>query len=98
MKKIIVAFISVTLILGLFQVSLAQQFAKVGTAGTQFLKIGAGARNVGMGNACVATVNDASASFWNPGGLAKVENYSVMLSHIRWFADIQLNGRNFLQE
>jgi len=92
MKKIIVAFISVTLILGLFQVTLAQQFAKVGTAGTQFLKIGTGARNVGLGNACVALVDDATATFWNPGGLAKVENYSVMLSHIRWFADIQLNA------
>ncbi|MBN2414106.1 PorV/PorQ family protein [candidate division KSB1 bacterium] len=92
MKKLIVAFISITLIFGLFQVTMAQQFAKVGTAGTQFLKIGTGARNVGLGNACVAIVDDASAVFWNPGGLAKVDNYSVMVSHIRWFADIQLNS------
>jgi len=92
MKKIMAAFISITLILGFAHVTLAQQFAKVGTAGTQFLKIGTGARNVGLGNACVAVVDDASAVFWNPGGLAKVKNYSVMLSHIQWFADIQLNA------
>ncbi len=84
--------LGITLIFGLFQYAAAQQFAKVGTAGTQFLKIGAGARNVGMGNACIAVVTDASSVFWNTGALAKVQNYSVFLSHIQWIADIQLNA------
>lgn len=92
MKKIIIAMLGITLVFGMLQQAVAQQFAKVGTAGTQFLKIGTGARNVGMGNACIAVVTDASAVFWNPGALAKVQNYSVFLSHIQWIADIQLNA------
>jgi hypothetical protein len=92
MKKIIIAMLGISLIFGFVQYAPAQQFAKVGTAGTQFLKIGAGARNVGMGNACIAVVNDASSVFWNPGAMAKVKNYSVFLSHIQWIADIQLNA------
>ena len=70
----------------------AQQFAKVGTSGAQFLKIGAGARNVGMGNACVALVSDASSVFWNPGGMAMVKNYNLMLTNVQYLADIQINA------
>ena len=38
----------------------ADVFRKVGTTGAQFLKIGAGARAVGMGEAFVAVADDAS--------------------------------------
>ncbi len=91
MKKKFTALLCITLMFGLVHVLPAQQFAKVGTAGSQFLKIGAGARNVGLGNACVAVVDDASSMFWNPGGLAMVKNYNVLISNVQWFADIQMN-------
>lgn len=51
----------------------AEIFEKVGTFDGQFLKIGIGARAAGMGNAFVAIADDASAVYWNPAGLARLD-------------------------
>lgn len=77
---LIVAFLAVS--------TQAQEFAKVGTAGAQFLKIGVGSRGIGMGEAYDAVCNDASSVFWNPAGLSFVKNNSMMVSHASWLADI----------
>lgn len=54
-----------------------------------FLNIGAGARGLGMGNAQVATVNDATAGYWNPAGLMEVSGRpQVDLMHAEYFAGI----------
>lgn len=69
----------------------AEIFRKVGTAGAQFLKIGVGARAVGMGEAFVAVADDATAIWWNPAGVARVtmEGTSrLTLNHSTWPADI----------
>ncbi len=64
-------------------------FAKVGTIGAQFLKIGVGGRGVSMGESFVAVADDASALYWNPAGIAKLSGEShVFLSHSSWPADI----------
>lgn len=39
----------------------------------EFMKIGAGARGFAMGDAQTATVNDASAAYWNPSGMLQVD-------------------------
>lgn len=67
-----------------------QSFAisKVGTTAAQFLKIGAGARAIGMGAAFVAVANDVSAIYWNPAGVARLENNEVVLLHTEWLADV----------
>ncbi len=62
-------------------------FTKAGTAGYQFLKIGAGARETALGQAAAALTNDANAVFWNVGGLPLVEQPQVLFSHASW-----LNG------
>jgi hypothetical protein len=41
-----------------------------GVNGAQFLKIGAGARSLGMGEAVTASAEGPEAMYWNPGGLA----------------------------
>lgn len=41
-----------------------------GVNGAQFLKIGAGARALGMGEAMTASAEGPEALYWNPGGLA----------------------------
>ncbi len=89
MKRVLLIVIGIVAIAGWLSRADAQQFAKVGTAGAQFLKIGAGARFTGMGGACVAVTNDASAVFWNPSGITGVKNMSIFTSHIEWFADIK---------
>jgi hypothetical protein len=66
-------------------------FRKVGTAGAQFLKIGAGARAVGMGEAFVAVSDDASSIWWNPAGVARITANGqsfLTLNHSTWPADI----------
>ncbi len=60
-----------------------------GTAAVQFLKIGVGARSVGMGESFVAVANDASALFWNPAGIAEFQKNQLLLSHINWLVDIK---------
>lgn len=62
-------------------------FSKAGSAGLQALKIGVGARETGMGESVVAVVNDANSVFWNPAGLAYVNNYQVSFSQNNWIVD-----------
>jgi len=42
--------------------------------GAAFLKIGVGARALGMGSAFTAVVDDGTAFYWNPAGLALIKN------------------------
>ena len=61
---------------------------KVATSGTQFLKLGVGARARGMGGAFIGVADDAQAVFWNPAGLANIESKDLSFSHLSWIADI----------
>jgi len=63
-------------------------FAKLGTSGAQFLKIGVG-RGAAMGEAFVAIADDASATFWNPSGLGTITQREISLQHNEWIADIR---------
>src|SRR6476661_6837958 len=55
----------------------------------EFLNIGAGARGLAMGNAQVASVDDATAGYWNPAGLTGVkDNINVSAMHAEYFAGI----------
>ena len=55
----------------------------------EFLNIGAGARGLAMGNAQVATVNDATAGYWNPAGLVGVKDVpNIGIMHASYFGDI----------
>jgi hypothetical protein len=58
------------------------------STGVSFLKIPVGPRVVGMGEAAVAYVDDASALFYNPAGLANAPTYSALLSHNQGFLDM----------
>lgn len=55
----------------------------------EFLAIGVGARAQGMGNAHISSVNDVTASFWNPAGLTGVKDpLQIGAMHAEWFAGI----------
>ncbi len=55
----------------------------------EFLNIGAGARGLAMGNAQVASANDATAGYWNPAGLVGVKDVpNAGIMHADYFAGI----------
>jgi hypothetical protein len=68
-----------------------QIFEKVGTFSAQFLKVNPTARAAAMGNSFVAISDDASATYWNPGGLVDITRTELLLSHTEWPADIKLD-------
>jgi len=49
-----------------------------------FLLISPGARAAGMGEAFVAIADDATATYWNPAGLAFQSQKQVSLMHANW--------------
>lgn len=69
----------------------AQMFGdqRVGTSSGTFLRIGLGARAVGLGESFVAVANDPSAIYWNPAGLASLQRSELMLTHVEWPAEIR---------
>ncbi|MCJ7508130.1 MAG: PorV/PorQ family protein [candidate division Zixibacteria bacterium] len=64
---------------------------KAGTSGLSFLKIGMGARPVGMGEAFTSVSGDINCLYWNPAGLAKTEGINLTFMHNRWFQEISSN-------
>ncbi len=60
---------------------------KVNLSGMQFLKIGQGARAVGMGDAFTAVADDINAIFWNGAGLVHVERFAYQANYTRWIGD-----------
>lgn len=60
-----------------------------GTAGLAFLKMGVGARAVGMGEAFVAAGGDATSLYWNPAGIVELSGGHVALMHNEWFQDVR---------
>jgi len=49
----------------------ANAYAQISSAAVLFLRIAAGARAAGMGEAFVAVADDATATHWNPAGLGQ---------------------------
>ena len=63
--------------------------AAPGEAGFAFLKLGIGARPMGMGSAYVALADDPTALYWNPAGLGSVEGPQVTVMHNEWIQDFR---------
>lgn len=59
-----------------------------GTRAMTFLKIGVGAKAIGMGESQVAAADDLYATFWNPAGLTRLHKSQLALMHNEWFAGI----------
>jgi hypothetical protein len=61
-----------------------------GESAVPFLLIGPNSRNAGMGETGAGLVNDASAMFWNPAGLAFQKGIEVSLTHSPWLPGLGL--------
>ena len=81
-----------------FGISAHAQFAnetrdvtRRGTTAAEFLSIPIGARATAMGSAIAASVDDATAMYWNPAGLGRMEQPAFAAEHASWLAGINLN-------
>ncbi len=93
MEKLNKVLITFLIVVGLASQALyGGNKGRTGTAGAQELLIPVGAAGVAVGNANLATTSGIDAIYWNPAGLVRTEKSTeVMISHMQYFADINLN-------
>ncbi|UCE05603.1 MAG: PorV/PorQ family protein [bacterium] len=87
MKKYLLTIV----LLALFAIpssSNGQGFNKGGRTAFQFIKIGIGARQTAMGEACISVVRDINSVFWNPANITGILTTEASFSYARWFADM----------
>lgn len=72
------------------------QNPNLGTSGAQFLQLPVGARSEAMGGAIVGLADDASAIFWNPAGIVKVNNVEAHFSYMNWFDLFDFNAASLV--
>lgn len=61
---------------------------KIGKYAGEFLALGVGGRALGMGGAHIAVVNDVTAGYWNPAGLARIDYPQISLMHEEHFGNL----------
>lgn len=64
---------------------------KLGTAAAPELLIPMGAKNVAMAGANIADVSKTDAIYWNPAGVANIENTEASFTYLNYFADMNLS-------
>ncbi len=67
---------------------LCAQYDRPGSTDAQFLKIGVSPRGTAMGDAYIAVVNGAEATYYNSAMLAWSKGVDVVFNHNKWFAGI----------
>lgn len=60
-----------------------------GKTAASFLKLGLGARAIGMGESYAGIADDVYAVYWNPAGLNSLERNEITAMHTEWFQDIR---------
>jgi len=68
------------------------------TTSATFLKIGAGARAAGMGEAFCGLADDVYATYWNPAGLAYIKGSQLGATHLEWLTEINQEQIGFVQQ
>ncbi len=68
---------------------------KVGSTSMQFLKVMPCARATAMGDAYSVLASGAEAMFWNPSGLALVQNQELSSTYVAWIMDTRQGALSF---
>lgn len=74
----------------MFVTMIASGLYAQGESAVPFLLIGPNSRNAGMGETGAGLINDASAMFWNPAGLAFQKGMEVNITHSPWLPGLGL--------
>jgi len=90
--KLKAIILSVIILIG----DLAYAQKKVGTTAAPFLGISVGPRATAMGGAFTAVSDDATALYWNPGGLARANKSQLILSHTNWLIETDFTWVGFV--
>jgi len=78
----------ILIILLVLSFSSVQSQTVIGKYGGEFLSIGVGGRASALGSANIAIVNDVTAGYWNPAGLAKLNYPQISLMHEEHFGNL----------
>ncbi|MFO7448313.1 MAG: PorV/PorQ family protein [Ignavibacteriaceae bacterium] len=89
MKKLIIMLL--VMLTAVSSLSYAQ-FNKAGRTSLQFLKIGIGARQAGLGEAGIANISDINGVFWNPATIAGIEGTEAAFNYTKWIGDLYVTG------
>lgn len=82
--------ILIVLVSGLLWIqAYGQEPTRVGTTAASFLEYGYSTTGNAMGDAYVSVGNDLSAVYWNPAGLAQMNQNEVYFMYQPWLADIK---------
>ncbi len=80
---------SILIIMWIFiSLNMTEAQTVIGKYAGSFLSIGVGGRALGMGGAQVAVVNDVTAGYWNPAGLARINYPQIALMHEEHFGSL----------
>lgn len=60
---------------------------RVGTTAANFLELGYDPQGIAMGDAVVSTVDNLSATYWNPAGLSFMSGSEVFFAYQPWMVD-----------
>ena len=91
MKKLSVVILLIALVAGSTGTAAADAAGRAGA----FLKMGVGARALGMGSAFTAVADDSTAAFWNPAGLVLLERHEAAFMHANLTLDRKYNFFNY---
>ncbi len=90
MKRLVILSVAISILCFAGSVT-AAEFDNLGTSGAQFLKLDVDARVVGLGGANAAIARGAMALYYNPAGIAGIDENSFAFSYTDWIADIKYN-------
>lgn len=70
--------------------------SKIGTTAGQFLGISVGPRAIAMGGAYVASNDDATLLYWNPGAFQQASKSQFVFSNSDWLVDTKFRWFGFM--
>ncbi len=88
-RKLKISLFLIVMLLLLIINAFGQRPHRVGTTAANFLEIGVGSDGNAMGEAYVSIGGNLSSIYWNPAGLAYLDQNEAMFMHQPWIVDIK---------